>query len=51
MRAAALGRYSIHATRKRLPGIPGVKPVVVQSLGKYERQPSHVAESPPPLSS
>lgn len=39
-----LGRYSIHTTRKRLLGIAGVKPFVVQNLGKYERQVWQVAE-------
>ena len=33
-----LGRFAIHATRKRLLSIPNVKPFVVQNLGKYERQ-------------
>ncbi len=33
-----LGRFAIHTTRKRLLGIPKVKPFVVQNLGKYERQ-------------
>jgi adenine-specific DNA-methyltransferase len=33
-----LGRFAIHTTRKRLLGIPGVRPFVVQNLGKYERQ-------------
>ncbi len=33
-----LGRFSIHTTRKRLLEISGVKPFVVQNLGKYERQ-------------
>ncbi len=33
-----LGRFAIHTTRKRLLGIEGVKPFVVQNLGKYERQ-------------
>jgi adenine-specific DNA-methyltransferase len=33
-----LGRFSIHVTRKRLLGIEGIKPFVVQNLGKYERQ-------------
>ncbi len=33
-----LGRFAIHTTRKRLLDIPGVKPFVVQNLGKYERQ-------------
>ena len=36
--ACDLGRYSIHTTRKRLLSIEGVKPFVVQNLGKYERQ-------------
>ena len=33
-----LGRFAVHTTRKRLLGIGGVKPFVVQNLGKYERQ-------------
>ncbi|MDI7267629.1 MAG: DNA methyltransferase [Myxococcota bacterium] len=36
--ACDLSRFAIHTTRKRLLGIPGVKPFVVQNLGKYERQ-------------
>lgn len=36
--ACDLGRFAIHTTRKRLLGIEGVKPFVVQNLGKYERQ-------------
>lgn len=36
--ACDLGRFAIHTTRKRLLGIPNVKPFVVQNLGKYERQ-------------
>jgi adenine-specific DNA-methyltransferase len=39
-----LGRFAIHTTRKRLLGIPGVKPFVVQNLGKYERQAWQAAE-------
>ena len=35
---ADLGRFAIHTTRKRLLGIEGCKPFVVQNLGKYERQ-------------
>ncbi|MCS7005825.1 MAG: site-specific DNA-methyltransferase [Cytophagales bacterium] len=35
--ACDLGRFAIHTTRKRLLGIPNVKPFVVQNLGKYER--------------
>ena len=33
-----LGRFSIHTIRKRLLGIPDVKPFIIQNLGKYERQ-------------
>jgi len=36
--ACDLGRFAIHTTRKRLLQIPGVRPFVVQNLGKYERQ-------------
>jgi len=42
--ACDLGRFAIHTTRKRLLGIPAVKPFVVQNLGKYERQAWQVAE-------
>jgi adenine-specific DNA-methyltransferase len=42
--AGDLGRFAIQTTRKRLLGIPGVKPFVVQTLGKYERQAWHKAE-------
>jgi adenine-specific DNA-methyltransferase len=35
---ADLGRFAIHTTRKRLLDTAGVKPFVVQNLGKYERQ-------------
>jgi len=44
--ACDLGRFAIHTTRKRLLGIPGVKPFIVQNLGKYERQAWQVAEFP-----
>jgi adenine-specific DNA-methyltransferase len=44
--ACDLGRFAIHTTRKRLLGINGVKPFVVQNLGKYERQQWQVAEFP-----
>ncbi len=44
--ACDLGRFAIHTTRKRLLGIPNVKPFVVQNLGKYERQTWQVAEFP-----
>jgi len=36
--ACDLGRFAVHTTRKRLLGIPNVRPFVVQNLGKYERQ-------------
>jgi adenine-specific DNA-methyltransferase len=36
--ACDLGRFAIHTTRKRLLAISGVRPFVVQNLGKYERQ-------------
>jgi DNA modification methylase len=36
--ACDLGRFAIHTTRKRLLSIPGVRPFMVQNLGKYERQ-------------
>lgn len=44
--ACDLGRFAVHTTRKRLLGIPGVKPFTVQNLGKYERQAWQVAEFP-----
>ncbi len=36
--ACDLSRFAIHTTRKRLLGIPNLKPFIVQNLGKYERQ-------------
>jgi adenine-specific DNA-methyltransferase len=33
-----LGRFAVHTTRKRLLAIEGVRPFIVQNLGKYERQ-------------
>src|SRR5260370_39042432 len=36
--ACDLGRFAVHTTRKRLLNIEGVRPFVVQNLGKYERQ-------------
>ncbi len=36
--ACDLGRFAIHTTRKRLLQVEGVRPFVVQNLGKYERQ-------------
>ncbi len=36
--AVDLGRFAIHTTRKRLLSVSGLKPFVVQNLGKYERQ-------------
>jgi adenine-specific DNA-methyltransferase len=44
--ACDLGRFAIHTTRKRLLGIPDVKPFIVRNLGKYERQQWQVAEFP-----
>jgi len=44
--ACDLGRFAIHTTRKRLLGISGVKPFIVENLGKYERQQWQVAEFP-----
>lgn len=41
-----LSRFAIHTARKRLLGIPGIKPFTVQNLGKYERQAWQVAEFP-----
>jgi 16S rRNA G966 N2-methylase RsmD len=35
--ACDLSRFAIHTTRKRLLALPGVRPFVVQNLGKYER--------------
>jgi hypothetical protein len=42
--ACDLGRFAIHTTRKRLLSMPGVKPFIVQNLGKYERQLWQAAE-------
>ncbi len=42
--ACDLGRFAIHTTRKRLLSIEGVRPFVVQNLGKYERQAWMTAE-------
>ncbi len=42
--ACDLSRFAIHTTRKRLLSIPGVRPFVVQNLGKYERQAWQAAE-------
>jgi adenine-specific DNA-methyltransferase len=36
--ACDLGRFAIHATRKRLLSVPNLRPFIVQNLGKYERQ-------------
>jgi len=41
---ADLGRFAIHTARKRLLSIAGVKPFMVQNLGKYERQAWQAAE-------
>ena len=42
--ACDLSRFAVHTTRKRLLGTPGVKPFIVQNLGKYERQAWQAAE-------
>jgi hypothetical protein len=47
--ACDLGRFAIHTTRKRLLGIPNVRPFVVQNLGKYERQAWQAAEFESPV--
>jgi adenine-specific DNA-methyltransferase len=39
-----LGRFAIHTARKRLLGIPNVRPFTLQNLGKYERQAWQAAE-------
>ena len=39
-----LGRFAIHTARKRMLAIEGVRPFVVQNLGKYERQAWQKAE-------
>lgn len=44
--ACDLSRFAIHVARKRLLGIPNVRPFVVQNLGKYERQAWQAAEFP-----
>jgi hypothetical protein len=44
--ACDLGRFAIHTARKRLLATLGVKPFVVQNLGKYERQAWQSAEFP-----
>ncbi len=41
-----LSRFAIHTTRKRLLALPGLRPFVVQNLGKYERQAWQAAEFP-----
>lgn len=42
--AADLGRFAVHTARKRLLSVEGVRPFVVQNLGKYERQLWQAAE-------
>jgi adenine-specific DNA-methyltransferase len=39
-----IGRFAVHTTRKRLLSISGVRPFVIQNLGKYERQLWQAAE-------
>ena len=41
-----LGRFSVYTTRKRLLSVEGIRPFVVQNLGKYERQAWQLAEFP-----
>lgn len=36
--AVDIGRFAVHTTRKRLLALPGVKPLTVANLGRYERQ-------------
>ncbi len=42
--ACDLSRFAIHTARKRLLSISGIRPFVVQNLGKYERQAWQAAE-------
>ncbi len=42
--ACDLSRFAVHTTRKRLLGVEGVEPFVIQNLGKYERQAWQTAE-------
>lgn len=42
--AADLGRFAVHTARKRLLGLSGIRPFVLQNLGKYERQVWQMAE-------
>jgi adenine-specific DNA-methyltransferase len=42
--ASDLGRFAIHTTRKRLLSMPELRPVVIQNLGKYERQLWQISE-------
>jgi DNA modification methylase len=42
--ACDLGRFAIHTTRKRLLSVQGIRPFIVQNLGKYERQLWQAAE-------
>lgn len=42
--AADLGRFAVHTTHKRLLSCSGLRPFVVQNLGKYERQLWQAAE-------
>ena len=44
--ACDLGRFAVHTTRKRLLSVQGVRPFIVQNLGKYERQAWQKAEFP-----
>jgi adenine-specific DNA-methyltransferase len=42
--ACDLSRFAIHTTRKRLLNVNGIKPFLIQNLGKYERQAWQTAE-------
>jgi adenine-specific DNA-methyltransferase len=42
--ATDLGRFAVHTTRKRLLSTQGVRPFVIENLGKYERQAWQAAE-------
>ncbi|MCJ7635511.1 site-specific DNA-methyltransferase [Candidatus Bathyarchaeota archaeon] len=42
--ACDLSRFALNTTRKRLLNVQGVKPFVIQNLGKYERQAWQTAE-------
>lgn len=47
--ASDLGRFAIHTARKRLLATVGVKPFVIQNLGKYEREAWKAAQFEAPV--